>query len=110
MSFTDTELQQMHPVYWDIMTALKIVVDSRSRPFQLRGLPAGKLYDLSARKYGYNPEQFYEIADNLLRHDLVTKDDFGVFAPTVKGEAMIRRLIPEPTILTNAVPALDLSE
>jgi hypothetical protein len=107
MALTDQNIKDLHPVYKDFMTALKPIIDSRTRPFQIRGLPASQIYDASARKYGFSPEQFYEIAENLRKQGYIEVDKFGLIYPTGSGEALIGQLLPDDR-LPSSVPPLEL--
>ena len=113
MTLTKDTLDKIHPVYRDFMLALKPIIDSRTQPFQIRGMPASQIYDASARKYGFDPQQFYEIADNLRQQDLIERDKFGFYSPTGKGEALIRdlfRLLIGGEPLPGTVPPLVIGE
>ena len=92
MPLTNEQFQAIDPVYRDFMLALKPIIDSRSQPFQIRGMPASKIYDASARKYGFDPHQFYEIAENLRTQGLIERDEFEFYYPTSRGEALIQEL------------------
>jgi hypothetical protein len=95
MPLTKDQIEQLHPVYRDFMMALKPVIDSRQQPFQIAGIPSGRVYDNSARKYGFDPHQFFEIGRNLSRKGLVELDKFGFYAPTALGEEFIQILAGE---------------
>ena len=92
--------------------ALKPVIDSRSQPFQIGGMPASKIFDASARKYGYDAQQFYAIAENLRKAKLIDLNKFGFYSPTARGEELIqeifRALFPGEPDPGDGVPVLDL--
>ena len=109
MSLTKEKIESLHPVYKDFMMALKPIMDSRAQPFQIRGFPTGQVYDASARKYGFDPHQFHEIAENLRREGLIERDRFGYYYPTGLGEHFIHVLTadqPDPS----RVPPLQLED
>ena len=62
------------------------------------------LFDASARKYGYDAQQFYAIAENLRKTKLIDLDKFGFYSPTARGEELIQEIFRHcfPVSLTPA--------
>jgi hypothetical protein len=92
MQWTPEKVAQVPEVYQDFMWTLKPILDSRSRPFLIRGIPMRTIFHSLRGKYGIDPMQLHQLAQVLEKQGLVKEDRFGSFNPTAEGESFIQQL------------------
>lgn len=94
MVWTHEKMLQIPEEYRDFMLILKEVVDSKRPETILRvtGVHFSQLASLLTSRYEYNTKDVRDLADELVKANLVSEDRLGFFQPTPEGEALIAAL------------------
>jgi len=106
MNLTAEKIGQIPEVYRDFMMVLSPVVETRGAALRISGIPWGMIVGQLSTKYSYDHQHLRTVADNLRSQGFVDEDRFGFFAPTAKGEELIRALAGTEEVNKETVPPL----